>query len=90
MLAYFIFLILSPLLYMGTTQFDAIIESDFVNSLIDVLYYIIPKTSELMGETTINLAIGKGIVDTQPILTSFAFMIIAMGYSIYLFNKKDF
>jgi ABC-2 type transport system permease protein len=90
MLAYFIFLILSPLLYMGTTQFDAIIESDFVNSLIDVLYYIIPKTSELMGETTINLAIGKGIVDTQPILTSFAFMIIAMGYSIYLFNKKYF
>ena len=90
MLAYFIFLILSPLLYMGKEQFSVIIKSDFINSLIDVFYYIIPKTSELMGETTINLAIGKGIVDTQPILTSLAFMFFALGYSIYLFNKKDF
>ena len=90
MLAYFIFLILSPVLYMGITHFNTVIKSDFLNSLIETLYYITPKTHELMGETTINLAIGKGIADWQPILTSLAFMLLALGYSIYLFNKKDF
>ncbi len=90
MSAYFIFLILSPLLYAGRTKFGAIITSDFLKSVIDFFYYIVPKTSELIGGTTINLAVGEGIVDWQPILTSLAFMLTALGYSIYLFNKKDF
>jgi ABC-type transport system involved in multi-copper enzyme maturation permease subunit len=90
MSAYFIFLILSPLLYAGRTKFGAIITSDFLKSIIDFFYYLIPKTSELIGELTVNLAVGQGIVNWQPILTSLAFMLVALGYSIYLFNKKDF
>jgi len=90
MAAYFIFLILSPLLYAGRTQFDAFITSDFLKSVIDFFYYIIPKTSELMGEITMNLALGKGIIDWQPVLTSLAFMFAAVGYAVFIFNKKDF
>jgi ABC-2 type transport system permease protein len=90
MTAYFIFLILSPLLYVGKTQFKNFLGSDLLKSLIDFFYYIIPKTSELMGPVTINLASGKGVVDYQPILTSLAFLVLVFGYGIFLFNKKDF
>ncbi|MDO8548737.1 MAG: ABC transporter permease subunit [Ignavibacteria bacterium] len=90
MIAYFIFLILSPLLYAGKVQFGTFITSDFLKSVIDFFYYIIPKTSELMGGITMNLALGKGIIDWQPILTSLAFMFAVVGYAIFIFNKKDF
>lgn len=90
MIAYFIFLILSPLSYLSKTQFKEHIGSEFLRSLIDAVYYIVPKTSELMGTITVNLASGKGIVDYQPLLTSFAFLIIILSYSTFLFNKKDF
>jgi hypothetical protein len=43
-----------------------------------------------MGEITMNLALGKGVADWQPVLTSFAFMIAALGYAVFIFNKKDF
>jgi ABC-type transport system involved in multi-copper enzyme maturation permease subunit len=90
MSAYFIFLILSPLLYAGTTQFDEMIQTGFLKSIIEIFYYIIPKTSELMGEVTMNLALGNGITDSQPVLTSLAFMAAAMAYAVFIFNKKDF
>jgi ABC-type transport system involved in multi-copper enzyme maturation permease subunit len=90
MSAYFIFLILSPLLYAGTTQFDEMIQTGFLKSVIEIFYYIIPKTSELMGEVTMNLALGNGITDSQPVLTSLAFMGAAMAYAVFIFNKKDF
>ena len=90
MSAYFIFLILSPLLYAGKVQFDEIIKNDILKSVIKFFYYIIPKTSELMGSVTMNLATGKGIADWQPVLTSLTFLIAAVGYASYIFNKKDF
>jgi len=90
MSAYFIFLILSPLLYAGRTKFGAVITSDFLKSVIDFFYYIIPKTSELIGNITVNLAVGEGIVDWQPVLTSLAFTVVVMWYAIFIFRKKDF
>jgi hypothetical protein len=61
-----------------------------VRGIIKVIYYIIPKTSELMGQLTLNLASGKGITDFQPVLTSFLFLILIMGISNFIFVKKDF
>jgi len=90
MVAYFIFLILSPLFVAGHSEWSAFIQSKFLKSLIDIGYYIIPKTSELMGKITIELATGKGIGDYQPILTSLAFLILTMGITISIFRKKDF
>jgi len=90
MVAYFIFLILSPLLSAGRNQLGEFITSDILKGIIDFFYYIIPKTAELMGNITIDLALGKGINNWQPVLTSFAFMAAAITYAVYIFNKKDF
>ncbi len=90
MIAYFIFLVLSPVLNAGRSQFGQLITSDFLKAVIDFFYYIIPKTTELMGEITMGLALGKGIEDWQPVLTSLAFLIVITGYAVFIFNKKDF
>jgi len=90
MIAYFIFIILSPLLFVAKDKYSAFIENKFLKQLIEVFYYITPKTSELMGKVTVNLASGKGIEDYQPILTSLAFLILTMGIAISIFRKKDF
>ena len=90
MSAYFIFIILSPLLYAARTQFSDVITSGFLKSVIDFFYYIIPKTSELIGNLTVNLAVGQGIDDWQPVLTSLAFTVAVMSYAIIIFRKKNF
>jgi len=90
MSAYFIFLVFSPVLYFGKVEFEKIIKTGFLKSVIEILYYIVPKTFELMGNVTMNLALGEGNLDYQPILTSLAFMFASFGYAIFIFNKKDF
>jgi ABC-type transport system involved in multi-copper enzyme maturation permease subunit len=47
MIAYFIFLILSPVLLMGKEKLHILIENDFIKSIVEGSYYIVPKTSEL-------------------------------------------
>lgn len=90
MIAYFVLIILSPLLLAGKEQFKPIIENDVARTAIDVLYYTIPKTSELMGNILYDVSSGKGIIDYQPVLTSLLFLILILGFTIYLFRKKDF
>jgi ABC-type transport system involved in multi-copper enzyme maturation permease subunit len=90
MAAYFIFIILSPILFAVHDKLGVFIESKFLKNLIVAFYYILPKTSELMGKVTVNLASGKAIEDYQPVLTSLAFLILTMGIAISIFRKKDF
>jgi ABC-2 type transport system permease protein len=90
MVAYFIFLILSPLLAFVRSGRNVLIENDFVRSLVDIFYYIIPKTSELMTVIQLDLVSGKSIGDYQPIFTSFLFLVLIMTWSIFLFKRKDF
>jgi len=88
MLSYIIFFVLSPVL----TARDAIsvfLDSSIMEFIMDVLYYIIPKTSEL-GSLTTEIAIGYGIDDYQPILTTFGFLVLVLYISIIIFNKKDY
>jgi ABC-type transport system involved in multi-copper enzyme maturation permease subunit len=90
MLAYFIFLILSPVLVMANNNIDVFIRSDAVKTIIKGLYYFIPKTSEMMGKMITDVATGKGISDFQPLISSFIFLILMMIFSVILFRKKDF
>ncbi len=90
MVTYFVFIILSPILFAAKDKFYGLISSSLVKSLIDIFYYIIPKTSELLGGITNDLVSGKSITNYQPILTSLAFLILTMGISISIFRKKDF
>jgi ABC-type transport system involved in multi-copper enzyme maturation permease subunit len=90
MIAYFIFILLSPLLYAYFVEFRSAVENDALRTFLDGLYYIVPKTSELTGVVTLNLAAGKGITEYQPVITSLIFIILIISFSIYLFRKKDF
>ena len=88
MLSYIIFFILSPLLA-SRNEWGKIIHNDFIKSIVDLLYYIVPKTSEL-GSLTKDLAVGTQIQNFQPIFSSFLFMILSLVLSIFIFNKKDY
>ena len=90
MLAYFIFLILSPVLAVANKQSDIFFKSDLVKNIIKSIYYFIPKTSELMGTMITDLATGKGLADFQPLISSFLFLVLMMILSIITFRKKDF
>lgn len=90
MLAYFIFLILSPLLALANDRADIFFKSDLVKGIVKGIYYFIPKTSELMGKMISSLASGKGIDDFQPLISSFLFLVLMMILSIITFRKKDF
>ena len=65
-------------------------SSEMIKALLDGLYFIIPQTAELMGLTLIDLALGKGIVNFQPIITSFLFLILFLVFSLLLFRRKDY
>ncbi len=90
MVAYLIFLLLSPVLFLAKDKVADFIQNKFLKSLILGTYYLVPKTSELMGKIMSSLASGNGIEDYQPILTSLAFLILTMGITISIFRKKDF
>jgi ABC-type transport system involved in multi-copper enzyme maturation permease subunit len=90
MIAYFIFLILSPVLLFFKSQLRTFTDSEILKTIIDGLYYVVPKTSELMGTVNSSVSEGKSIVDYQPILSSFLFLIIILFLCDYIFKKKDF
>jgi hypothetical protein len=90
MCAYFIFIILSPLLHLYKEQFSVFIKNDLLKRLLEIVYYIIPKTSELMGKISYEITQGKGVTDLQPVISSFLFLILMLLFSIFLFQKKDF
>jgi ABC-type transport system involved in multi-copper enzyme maturation permease subunit len=90
MMAYFTFLILSPLLFTAKDKFLVAIDNGLLKNIIKVCYYIIPKTSELMGSLLINITAGKEIESFQPVITSLVFLILMLLFSIIIFRKKDF
>ncbi len=88
MLSYLIFFILSPILN-ARESISLFINSSSFNSIMDVLYYIIPKTSEL-GSITTELSMGYGVSSYQPFITSFLFLVLVLYISIIIFSKKDY
>lgn len=88
MFSYLIFFILSPVLAARESLFE-FIDSKVAQYLIDGLYYILPNTSEL-GEMTTNFAQGAAILNYEPAISAFIFMILSLTFSIIIFNKKDY
>jgi ABC-type transport system involved in multi-copper enzyme maturation permease subunit len=103
MIAYFIFIIFSPLLahYQQVTSGnsdsfsgfdDALIslsENSFADTIIMGFYYIVPKTSELLSDITPSLLTGNS-VEAQPIITSVMFLAGMIGLTMFIFRRKDF
>ncbi len=88
MLSYLIFFILSPILNMRE-QILLLSDSKILEMVLEGLYYIIPKTSEL-GTITSDIAVGGNIYDFQPIFSSAIFLILTLALSIIIFSKKDY
>ncbi len=90
MVAYLIYLILSPVLgtYYERLRFG--FENGIAKTVLDGLYYIIPQTSELMGPVLVAAAGGAALESYRPVIVSFLFIIFMLGFSIFLFNRKDF
>lgn len=90
MIAYFIFLILSPALVFVRAQLKTLSGKEVLKSIVEGLYFIIPNTSELMG--TVNSSIGQGklIADLQPVISSFLFLILVMSFCDLILRKTDF
>ncbi len=89
MTAYFIYLILSPLLLASKDRMIPFLENKILNTVLDGFYYILPKISELLGKDIYNLASGTNI-EVQPIITTFLFLIFIMILSVEIFKRKDF
>ncbi|RJP62510.1 MAG: hypothetical protein C4543_01890 [Ignavibacteriales bacterium] len=88
MLSYIIFFILSPILSIRD-QIMMLADSKVLEIILEGLYYIVPKTSEL-GSITSDIAVGGSIYDFQPIFTSAVFLILSIALSIIIFSKKDY
>ncbi len=90
MIAYLIFIILSPLMQLYAEELNTFVESGVARTILDGLYYIIPQTAALMGKITADIASGHGITDYSPVITSFFLLVLVLSFSIFLFRKKDF
>lgn len=88
MLSYVIFFILSPILNIRD-QIMMLSDSQVLRVVLEGLYYIVPKTSEL-GSITGDIAVGGSLYDFQPIFTSGVFLILSLALSIIIFSKKDY
>lgn len=88
MVCYFIFIIISPLLSAREQIFE-FIHNGFIKGILDVLYYIIPQTSEL-SQLTSKLVRGENITSMSTLYVSSVFTILTFGLSIFIFRKKDY
>ncbi|MCX8011128.1 MAG: ABC transporter permease [Ignavibacteria bacterium] len=88
-LCYLIFFVLSPILStheMITTQ---LITSNLGKTIIEVLYYIIPQTSEL-SSITVKVASGQAVTNWLPLLTTTLWGVAVYFIADYFFKKKSF
>lgn len=89
MIAYLIFLIISPLLSFIKNNYETFIDSEVVQYILIGMYYALPKSDELGGEMTRSILIGSPI-DWQPFYTSLLFLAVMLLASMLIFKKKDF
>ncbi len=87
-ISYLIFFVLSPLLSSRDTIF-VIFENAILKNIFELLYYVIPQTSDLSTITT-SLAVGNSVGTFTPIFYSIAYIILIIYFSIFIFNKKDY
>ncbi len=83
-------MILSPALLFVKANVEKFSISDFLKEILKGLYYLIPKTQELMTIMLIDLSTGKTTVNYQPLISSSLFLILVLGYGVFLFTRKDF
>ncbi len=89
MLAIFILVVVSPVLAVKDA-FLPQIDAGWIRFLINALYYIIPKTGELLSEIPNSILRGVYSFNWQPYLTTSAFIAVMFVASDYIFKRKDY
>jgi ABC-type transport system involved in multi-copper enzyme maturation permease subunit len=87
-LSYMIFFVFSPLLSSRETIF-AFIDNVLLKNIFEILYYLIPQTSDLSTITT-SFAVGNSVSNYSTILFTIVYIILILYASIFIFNKKDY
>ncbi len=88
MISYLIYFVFSPLLRYRES-IAGLTDSKVTEYMLDALYYIFPKISEL-GDITVQILIGSSNYSYQPVITTLLFTILILATSIFIFGKKDF
>ena len=70
-------------------QIRALVGSQVIGVIVDVLYYIFPKTGQL-GDITRGLAMGRPVDDWMVLCSSVAFAGAMLVVAVLVFNKKDY
>ena len=88
MVAYLIFIALSPILHGKETIF-LFLNAPVWKYLINGLYYLLPQSSDLAGITA-QISLGQSIESFTPIIVSLVQMSVYFYLGVLLFKKKDF
>lgn len=87
-ISYMIFFIFSPILSSRETIF-AFIDNSFWKTLFEILYYVIPQTSDLSTITT-SFAVGNSVTNFAPLIYSPLYIILILVGAIFIFRKNDY
>lgn len=87
-ISYMIFFVFSPLLSSRDTIF-AFIDNVILKNIFELLYYLIPQTSDISTITT-SLAVGNSVTNYTPIFFTIVYIILMLWGSIFIFNKNDY
>lgn len=88
-LAYVHLMILGPMLYGRENTLFTFIESTVLRRIIEGLYYILPQTSDMLGSawTTVYTS---SLDDIGGFVHGLVFIIVALAWSAWKFQRKDF
>ena len=87
-ISYVIFFIASPILS-KRESIITFINNNVVKYVMEILYYIIPQTSELSTITS-DIASGNSPESFEPLIISSLLLVLILSTSIFIFSKKDY
>jgi ABC-type transport system involved in multi-copper enzyme maturation permease subunit len=70
-------------------QIKAFLDSKTAGFIVDVLYYIVPKTGEIR-DITESLALGKPVYTWMPLYSSLIFALVLVYLAAGVFKRKDY
>jgi len=70
-------------------KINILLDSKLLKLIINVLYYIFPKTGEF-SDLSLNLAMGKPVVSFMPFYSSVIFSIAMLVLTSVIFNRKNY
>lgn len=68
---------------------EQVVSSKVVTTIVDTLYYVFPKTSQL-SDLTETVARGNPVESWLPLWSSLLFAVVMVGATVVIFQRKDY